>query len=221
MVNRLCATYGERLPLDACAEALLAPPEAAGDERAKKGGSAAKGGGLAAESLEFFSFPTVEQLLTATEEDLRAAGFGYRAKFVTGSAAALAAQPGGGAEYLMRLRGRPRAEACAELEKLPGIGPKVAACVALFSLDAHATIPVDTHVWQIAIEHYTPELADKSLTPKVHGAINDAFESRFGPYSGWAHNVLFVSHLRQDIGPWVFEPFVDGNIRGGRVRVWI
>ena len=32
-----------------------------------------------------------------------------------------------------------------------GIGPKVAACVALFSLDKHAAIPVDTHVWQIAV----------------------------------------------------------------------
>ena len=27
-----------------------------------------------------------------------------------------------------------------------GVGPKVAACVALFSLDKHAGIPVDTHV---------------------------------------------------------------------------
>ena len=34
---------------------------------------------------------------------------------------------------------------------LPGIGPKVAACVALFSLDKHDSIPVDTHVWQLAL----------------------------------------------------------------------
>lgn len=33
-----------------------------------------------------------------------------------------------------------------------GIGPKVAACVALFSLDKHEAIPVDTHVWQVCVD---------------------------------------------------------------------
>jgi hypothetical protein len=32
-----------------------------------------------------------------------------------------------------------------------GVGPKVAACVALFSLDKHDAIPVDTHVWQVRL----------------------------------------------------------------------
>ncbi len=33
---------------------------------------------------------------------------------------------------------------------LPGVGRKVADCVALFSLDQSDTVPVDTHVWQVA-----------------------------------------------------------------------
>ncbi|KAJ0249501.1 hypothetical protein HA466_0149830 [Hirschfeldia incana] len=37
----------------------------------------------------------------------------------------------------------------AALCTLPGVGLKVAACVALFSLDQHSVIPVDTHVWQV------------------------------------------------------------------------
>lgn len=44
---------------------------------------------------EYWSFPTVEQLQTATEAELRTAGFGYRARYIVGSAALLAAQPGG------------------------------------------------------------------------------------------------------------------------------
>jgi N-glycosylase/DNA lyase len=32
---------------------------------------------------------------------------------------------------------------------LPGVGPKVAACIALFSLDQNHAIPVDTHVWKV------------------------------------------------------------------------
>ena len=189
MVNRLCAAYGERMAIDPGAEVLLAPPEPDAPGTPSKA--------KPEETLELFVFPTVEGLTRATEDELRAAGFGYRAKFITGSAAMLAAKDEGGDNFLWQLREVGSEEAVNALIELPGIGPKVAACVALFSLDKHALIPVDTHVWQIAVEHYTPELADKSLTPKVHAAINEAFETRFGPFAGWAHNILFVSHLRE------------------------
>lgn len=61
----------------------------------------------------------------------------------------------------------------------------MAACVSLFSLDKHEAIPVDTHVWQIALRYYVPELEGKSLTKKVHAEVAEAFTSRFGPYAGW------------------------------------
>ena len=32
----------------------------------------------------------------------------------------------------------------------------------LFSLDKHAAIPVDTHVWQLAARYYTPHLRGES-----------------------------------------------------------
>lgn len=34
-----------------------------------------------------------------------------------------------------------------QLQILPGVGRKVADCVALFSLDQAGAIPVDVHVW--------------------------------------------------------------------------
>ena len=37
-----------------------------------------------------------------------------------------------------------------ELSRLPGVGPKTAACVLLFSLD-RPHFPVDTHVHRVAI----------------------------------------------------------------------
>ena len=43
----------------------------------------------------------------------------------------------------------PLAEAQARLRELPGVGPKTAACVLLFSLGKPA-FPVDTHVWRVA-----------------------------------------------------------------------
>jgi N-glycosylase/DNA lyase len=56
------------------------------------------------ESLSFFAFPTLEQLAAATEADLRADGFGYRAKYITGSMQQLLAKPEGGAAWLRTLR---------------------------------------------------------------------------------------------------------------------
>ncbi len=85
-----------------------------------------------------------------------------------------------------------------QLQVLPGVGRKVADCVALFSLDQKAAIPVDVHVWDIAIRDY-PEYTEsltsttKSLTPILYEAIGDVFRDKFGPRAGWAHSVLFAA----------------------------
>lgn len=39
------------------------------------------------------------------------------------------------------------------LVSVPGVGPKVAGCIALFSLDKHDSIPVDVHVWALATRY--------------------------------------------------------------------
>ena len=54
-----------------------------------------------------------------------------------------------GSLSLERLRAMPLDEVLAYLMSLPGIGPKTAACVALFSLRLPA-FPVDTHVRRVA-----------------------------------------------------------------------
>lgn len=72
-----------------------------------------------------------------------------RAKYITGTVKALQLKPGGGAGWLLSLRKMELEEVIEALSTLPGVGPKVAACIALFSLDQHHAIPVDTHVWQV------------------------------------------------------------------------
>jgi N-glycosylase/DNA lyase len=56
----------------------------------------------------------------------------------------------GGTKWLMDLRGKPNEEVRKELITLKGIGNKVADCISLFSMDCADSIPVDTHVFQIA-----------------------------------------------------------------------
>ena len=44
------------------------------------------------------------------------------------------------------------------------------------SLDKHETIPVDTHVWQIAVREYMPHLKNhKTLTDKLYNQIGKNF----------------------------------------------
>lgn len=147
------------------------------------------------EGLEFYEFPSLDRLLAVSEKDFREAGFGYRAKYIVGTVKALQSKPGGGVEWLTSLRGLDLQDAIAALCTLPGVGSKVAACVALFSLDQHHAIPVDTHVWQIATRYLLPELAGARLTPKLSSQVAEAFVSKYGKYAGWAQTMLFIAEL--------------------------
>ena len=74
----------------------------------------------------------------------------------------------------------------------------MADCVALFSLDQVEAIPVDTHVWDIALRDYDPSLSlkgAKSITPVVYEEVGEVFRNRFPVKAGWAHSVLFAAEL--------------------------
>ncbi|KAL2339750.1 hypothetical protein Fmac_007690 [Flemingia macrophylla] len=145
--------------------------------------------------FQFHAFPTLEQLSSLSEQQLRDAGFGYRAKYVIGTVNALQSKPGGGEEWLRSLRKLDLPDVISALSTLPGVGPKVAACVALFSLDQHHAVPVDTHVWRIATKYLLPELAGSQLTPKLCDRVAEAFVSKYGKYAGWAQTLLFIAEL--------------------------
>ena len=83
-----------------------------------------------------------------------------------------------------------------ELCSLRGVRPKMADCVALFSLDQHGCIPVDTHVWEIACRDLDPALkACPSLTPAVYARVGELFRQKYGAHAGWAHSLLFAAEL--------------------------
>jgi len=89
---------------------------------------------------DIFAFPTAKALARLTEADLRCIGAGYRAPFILGSARRVAE-----GFDLNALRDIPLAQARKALCSLPGVGPKVADCVSLFSLGHTAAFPLD--VW--------------------------------------------------------------------------
>jgi N-glycosylase/DNA lyase len=77
-----------------------------------------------------------------------------------------------------------------------GVGPKVADCVALFSLDCPDVVPVDTHIAQIAASYFNvPIPHGGSMTKKLYKRVGEAFRAKFGERGGWAHCVLFAAEL--------------------------
>ena len=117
----------------------------------------------------------------------------------------------GGSKYLTELRGSSNETLRDALTAFPGVGPKVADCVALFSLDATSSVPVETHVWRIACRDYDDENGTlrnaKSVTKKLYEHVGNVFYERFGPYAGWAHSLMFAAELPQ------FRPLLPEDIR--------
>eukprot|EP00438_Fugacium_kawagutii_P020240 Skav232477 [mRNA] locus=scaffold2877:190502:191509:+ [translate_table: standard] len=137
------------------------------------------------------AFPRLQALADLGEDELKDLGLGYRAKYVKATAKLVA---GGGAPRQLRLAGRERAER--ELCRLPGVGPKVAACVALYSLGFHDAVPVDVHVARVAQRFAPPPLAKRlngSATPRIQKDVASLFRDRFGQHAGWAQHVIFAA----------------------------
>eukprot|EP00009_Paramoeba_aestuarina_P014188 CAMPEP_0201528168 /NCGR_PEP_ID=MMETSP0161_2-20130828/37507_1 /ASSEMBLY_ACC=CAM_ASM_000251 /TAXON_ID=180227 /ORGANISM="Neoparamoeba aestuarina, Strain SoJaBio B1-5/56/2" /LENGTH=187 /DNA_ID=CAMNT_0047929333 /DNA_START=138 /DNA_END=697 /DNA_ORIENTATION=+ len=141
-----------------------------------------------------YSFPTLPQLSAATEDELRTLGFGYRAKYICQATKTL--EEKGAEDWLFQLRQTPNPdEVVVNLTMLPGVGMKVASCVALFSLDKVGVVPVDTHVWDI-VRRFSPQLSEKkTITPAVHQQVGEFFREEFGEEAGWAHCILFAGEL--------------------------
>ncbi len=138
------------------------------------------------------AFPKASVLANASEAELRALGFGYRARMLIESARALLAR---GEGWLESLRALPYEQAKRELCQLPGVGAKIADCVLLFGLDSPLAVPVDTHLWQAIRQWLMPHLRTRTLTERAYREITDWFHATFGELTGWAHQYLFTAHL--------------------------
>ncbi|KAF8321632.1 DNA glycosylase, partial [Clavulina sp. PMI_390] len=155
--------------------------------------------------IPYYPFPS-PQLLSdpSVDASLRGLGFGYRAKYIQKTAAMLCEEHDNPQEWLLSLRDVPTAQAREELLRLPGVGPKVADCILLMSLDKHEVVPIDTHMLQIAMKHYNFRVPGHSgkgggvppMTPKLHIEVSAKLQKIWGPYAGWAQGVLFTSDLK-------------------------
>ncbi|KAJ4249396.1 8-oxoguanine glycosylase ogg1 [Fusarium torreyae] len=161
----------------------------------------------------FHDFPTPQDLTgDGVEAHLRTLGFGYRAKYIADTARMVAKdrpknwleslrnpeQPGFNATPVPKEQHATYKEAHEQLLSLKGVGPKVADCVCLMGLGWGESVPVDTHVWQIAQRDYKfGKSKAKTLNKAMYDAVGDHFRDLWGKYAGWAHSVLFTADLRE------------------------
>jgi len=98
------------------------------------------------------------------------------------------------------LKTQPYEKAKKALMTLPGIGPKVADCVLLFSLDKLEAFPIDVWMKRIFLEYYANYFeptfvekanAKKSLSNSEYETINSFGRRYFGEYVGYAQEYLF------------------------------
>ncbi|MCH8107582.1 MAG: hypothetical protein IIB30_04395 [Chloroflexi bacterium] len=127
-------------------------------------------------------FPTPDQLADAGEAELREVGLGFRAPYVA-AAARLVAE---GRLDLDALIGMPYLEAKALLMECPGIGPKIADCIAVFSLEKLEAFPIDVWIRRALAEWYFPD--EKRPTDRV---LLEWAQNHFGRYGGYSQQYLF------------------------------
>ena len=126
---------------------------------------------------DYYSFPPLEALTAqGVEQTLRSLGFGYRAGYIHKTAKLIAnGRPKGWLESLQSL---PYSDAHSSLLQLCGVGAKVADCICLMGLDKLEAVPVDTHVWQIAVRDYGLKniLKGKTMTSKAYQQVGKLLE---------------------------------------------
>ncbi len=141
------------------------------------------------ENNEFFLFPEPKILASASTQEIKNCGTGYRSNFII-MASEMIYSSKINFEYLKKCEYFKAKEI---ISKVPGIGNKVADCILLFSLDKLEAFPLDR--WMIRIlEKYYPktfELSTKSITHKQYEILHKKIINYFGPYSGYAQQFLF------------------------------
>jgi N-glycosylase/DNA lyase len=148
------------------------------------------------ENQSFYGFPKPERLAKTELQDLAACGLGYRAKYVLKTANLIC----DGTLDLERLKKRSYAKAKRELMNLPGVGPKVADCVLLFSLEKLEAFPVDVWIKRTVLEYYAQHLptefvkkisAQGSLSTSAYERLSSFGREYFGKYAGYAQEYLY------------------------------
>ena len=139
----------------------------------------------------YYTFPSPQELSKASIKDLRELGLGFRdsrvfetTKMVNNKEIDL--------EVLEKIENIN--DLREELLKFPGVGPKVADCIMLFSMKKYEVFPIDVWVKRVMTELYFEN--NEKIEPNNKKILEFA-ENKFGKLAGLAQQYLF--HWRREL----------------------
>lgn len=132
----------------------------------------------------YYTFPTPENLKNVTIEEYRKLGLGFRDKRIYETTQKVLKKE----IDLENMQNLNTQEAREELLKLPGVGPKVADCILLFStLKRFEVFPIDVWVKRVMNDLYIKQQEEK-VKPKQ---VEKLAKEKFGDLAGIAQQYLF------------------------------
>ena len=139
--------------------------------------------------VDYYDFPTPEQLSKASIADIRACSTGFRDKYIKATTERVISEN----EDVYNYENLGTEDCRKKLMEFNGVGPKVCDCIALFGMQKYDTFPVDVWVKRVMQEFYVED--DMSL-PKIRKYAIDKFED----LSGFAQQYLFYYARELGIG---------------------
>ena len=138
------------------------------------------------DKAEYYTFPTPQELSKASVEDLRNIGLGFRDVRVYETTKIINENP----NKLKELEDEKDVNKLREeLLKFPGVGPKVADCVMLFStLKKLEVFPIDVWVRRVMNELYIKNEDEAKINKKE---IEQLAKTKYGNLAGIAQQYLF------------------------------
>ncbi len=137
----------------------------------------------------YYSFPGPKKLKDVEEEKLTLCGVGFRCKYIKHASRMVSE----GEVDLDALENMDSQSARQELMKIPGVGPKIADCVLLYSYGKTDVFPTDVWIKRVV------EVLFFGRTAKLN-EIQEFASSRFGELAGFAQQYLFYYARENKIG---------------------
>ena len=159
-----------------------------------------------------YVLPDVRSIANTEINEIKDCGLGYRSRYVKEVAVYLSEHK----ISLEKLRTMDLTQARDFLlekndkqKKLCGVGPKVADCVLLFSLDKMSAFPIDRWIERQLNMYYKKLFEEKlvndmilnsnnsrSLSPRQYNVMNSTMRQYFGSNAGYAQELLFLNRMK-------------------------
>ena len=135
---------------------------------------------------DYYTFPTIEALSTASIEDLRTLGLGFRDKYIYETTRKI---KNGDIDLEKMKQENNTKQMRKELLTLSGVGPKVADCILLFStLKRFDVFPIDVWVRRVMNDLYIHNSEESKVKKRE---IEELAREKYGDLEGIAQQYLF------------------------------